>query len=226
MDHEQGEDLTPASAGGGRAMPVRPTRSGGAEVRRLWESVFTSGDGEQRRSILVAGSEFGEGATQIATALALAGAAYPPGRRVVLVDADAHRPGVPELFGIRSSPGLLDVMAGRTNLDSVLVRGQADGLSILPVGRADGDATALLQPEAAERTIRELTSRFDRVIIDSAPVNPCPETAPLARFTGGVLLVIHAGFTRHEAVAAAIGRIQQAEGRLIGVVLNNDAGHG
>jgi polysaccharide biosynthesis transport protein len=66
----------------------------------------------------------------------------------------------------------------------------------------------------------KLGATFDRIVIDSAPVNLVSDTVVFSRIVQGVCLVVRAGKTPRRSVQRAVQSLQQAEARLFGVVLN------
>jgi len=226
MIRDRGEDVSPnAAAGAGGVGPGRATSltvhpEAQAAVERLWGSIFFSPERTAPKSILVTSAEPGEGATEVAVALALTGTSSQQSMRVALVDCNVYKPMLAELFGIRSSPGTLDVLAGEASLEDSVVPAANERLGLLPWGEPGEAATSLLRSERIAAMLRELAERYDHVIIDAPPVNRHAAVQALAGLTDGVVLVTKAGITRRESVAEAKKRIELAQGKIIGVVLN------
>lgn len=65
-----------------------------------------------------------------------------------------------------------------------------------------------------------MRERFDFTLLDAPPITLNPESASLARWADGVILVVHAGKTRWEVVEQAKVQLQLAGAKLLGVVLN------
>ncbi|HOA75678.1 MAG TPA: CpsD/CapB family tyrosine-protein kinase [Phycisphaerae bacterium] len=207
-----------------RLEPVRSavgiTPAARDEIEQLWGSVFFSAEHKAPRSVIVTGAEPDEGATEVAAALALVGASARHGHRVALVDFNLREPMVASLMGVPESPGVRDALAsgeliGGTNV--VLQEGQ---LTVVPAGRPDGHASAAVDPERVQRLIQHLLSYHDHVIVDAPSVNRNSTVQALAALTDGVLLVARQSVTRREALAEAKKRIELAQGKLIGLVLN------
>lgn len=190
------------------------------QVEQVWSSVFFSADQKAPRSVIVTGAEPNEGATELAVALALVGASANHGSRIALVDFNLREPRVAHLVGIPETPGVLDALEtgellGGTNV--LLKQGQ---FTVLPSGKPNGKSNAPLDPPTVQRLIQHLLRQHDHVIIDAPPINRHAAAQTLAGITDGVLLVARQGVTRREAVAEAKKRIELAQGKLIGVVLN------
>jgi Mrp family chromosome partitioning ATPase len=62
--------------------------------------------------------------------------------------------------------------------------------------------------------------RFDRVVVDSAPIHAVSDTLLLMNKIQTVCLVIRAGKTPRKAVARAVEQIYKTEAPLAGVILN------
>lgn len=224
MIRDKGEDISPGSpaAAESPAAPAGPMLApkAGEAVEQLWGSVFLSPERTAPKAIVVTSAESGEGATQVAAGLALAGSSTEYGLRIALVEFDVRRPKIAALFGVRSVPGLAEVICDEVALADALVQPDNDRLDILPAGRTDDSSLRLLQSPRVGELVRELAASHDHVIIDAPAVNRCATAQTLAGLTDGVLLVVKAGVTRRESIAEAKKRIEYAQGKLIGVALN------
>lgn len=190
------------------------------QVEQVWSSVFFSADQKAPQSIIVTGAERKEGATELAVALALVGASAGHASRIALVDLNLREPRVAHLVGVPESPGVINALetgeaVGGANV--LLAHGQ---FTVVPSGKPNGKAMPAVDPAAVNRLIQHLLKQHDHVIIDAPPVNRHATVQTLAGIVDGVLLVARQGVTRREAVAEAKRRIELAQGKLIGVVLN------
>jgi protein-tyrosine kinase len=66
----------------------------------------------------------------------------------------------------------------------------------------------------------DLTSRFDYVVVDAPPVLSAPESLCIAANVDVVVLVLESGVTRREVARKTIEKIEEAEGKVLGIVLN------
>lgn len=190
------------------------------QVEQLWGSLFFSADRKTPRSVIVSGAEPGEGATEIAVALALVGASADHGHRVALVDFNLREPRVARLMNVPQAPGVLDALKRGeipAGTQVTLTRGR---LTVLPAGSAAGEAVAPVDPSVAEKLISHLLRHHEHVIVDAPAVNRYSTVQALAGLTDGVVLVARQGVTRREALAEARKRIELAQGKLLGLVLN------
>ena len=157
----------------------------------------------------------GKSTTSINIALALAEA----GRTVVLVDGDLRRPRLAKYLDVLGSVGVSTVLSGGAALDEILQQTKFPRLSVLAAGPTPPNPSELLGSLAAEKMLTELRSRFDYVIIDSAPLLAVTDGAILAAKSDGALVVVKAGQTRRDQLAHAIGMLNDVGATLLGAVL-------
>jgi polysaccharide biosynthesis transport protein len=190
--------------------------SAGADdaVRQLWGSVFFSPERKAPQTVVITSAEPREGVTEIACALALVGSAS---RRIALVEFNFRRPRVGKLFGLSAGPGAAEVMAGDAELGAAMKSVGAQ-LHVLQAGGKEKAFT--LHSEAVVDLLGQLTREHDHVIIDAPCANREATAQALGGLTDGVLLVARSGVTRREAVADAKKRIEMAQGKVLGVILN------
>lgn len=169
-------------------------------------------------SFLVTSAIAGEGKTTVASNLAALAAGG--GASVVLVDADLRRPMIDRVFGVEPSPGLADLLAGNAQLDETLVDLPGSSLSLLPAGRPPAHPAELLGSARAEALLRQLTSEFDVVIVDTAPLLPVTDARLLSKDVDGVVLVTRLSATGRTLVQRAITALAKVDARVFGITAN------
>ena len=170
------------------------------------------------RHVVVTSAVPGEGKTSVASNLAITWAQT--GAAVCLVEADLRRPSVSRFFGVDGSLGLSDVLVGEADLDEVLLPWNHSMLTVLPAGSLPPDPAALLGSSAMHALVSKLGSRFDVVIYDTPPVLSVTDGIVLGEQVDGIVLVLRAGTSRREHVAAAVDVLRHARLTLLGTVLN------
>lgn len=174
------------------------------------------------RSLVVTSAVVGEGKTSVASDLALAFAEA--GTRVVLVDGDFRKPKVARIFAVPPEPGLSNVLRGEIDLQVALRPSKAPGLAILPSGPIVTSPSELLGGGRFGALLEELATKYDLVIIDSAPVLPVADTMSLVATTDAVLVVALVGRTAKEDVREAVDRLRGFQARVVGIVANGVRG--
>ena len=171
------------------------------------------------RTVLVTSTAPSEGKTL--TAANLAAVFAQAGRRVIVVDADLHRPRQHRVFKLPNNTGLTNALLSEGSALEVLVQETAvPGLQVLTSGPLPPNPAELLGSARMRELLAQLTSLADIVVIDSPPTMAVSDTAILASEVDGVLLVLDAGKTRREIAVHALTGLRQVQARVIGVVLN------
>jgi len=68
--------------------------------------------------------------------------------------------------------------------------------------------------------LAELATRFDRVILDSPPVQAVTDAVVLSKLVDGVILVVRADKTLREDVKRSSRQIHDVGGSIFGVIVN------
>ena len=68
--------------------------------------------------------------------------------------------------------------------------------------------------------IKRLLNDYDRVIVDSAPVNMVSDTLLMAKYFSGVCLVVRNGKTPRPAAERAVWLLEQSRANIVGTILN------
>ena len=95
------------------------------------------------------------------------------------------------------------------------------GLDILTCGPIPPNPSELLHTEGFLKLLDEMTARYDRVILDSPPVNVVTDATILSQITDGTILVIKASKTTRDAARRAARQLMDINANLLGVVLND-----
>ena len=176
---------------------------------------------DARRVFLITSAVPGEGKSF--SSLSLAHSFAMNGHRTVLIEADMRRPTFHTAFpdlATRETPGLTDVLSGNCQLNEALVQTTQENLTVLFAGRKAPSPAELLAGRALNKVVETLKHDFDRVVIDTAPINAVSDTITMISAAQYVCLVVRPAKTRKRAIARAIHLIEKAKGALAGFVLN------
>jgi capsular exopolysaccharide synthesis family protein len=169
-------------------------------------------------ALLVTSSDENEGKSL--TSLNLAIAFSWTGKRVLLVDGDLRRGALHRAFDLKTSKGLVDVLAGSvSDWREAAQKTPYENLTILPAGRFNHEVPELLSPSRLRSLLTEWQRDYDLILIDSAPAGRVVDTAMMARVCDGVMMVVRHGTTRFGDVRHALHRLPGAN--LLGFCLND-----
>jgi protein-tyrosine kinase len=174
----------------------------------------------QGNLVMVASAVAGEGKTFTSLNLALS-MCLEEDVTVLLVDGDVVNPRISRILGVENEPGLLDLVRDSgVSVGSAILATDVPGLSFLPAGRPDANATELLA-STRMRDVVALLSGHDPtrlVLFDSAPLLLTTESQALAQVAGQILLVVRADQTTQHVVLEALETL--GEGKPVSLVLN------
>jgi capsular exopolysaccharide synthesis family protein len=219
-------ELNGSSTNGDGFGPAEPdARSAVAEAysRLQTNLAFVRPRGENVLKTLVITSPLsGDGKTTSAVNLAVT--LVTRGHRVLLVDGDLRRGIINRVFGASRTPGLSDVIAGTTSIEAA-VRGVSLGrggeLHYLPTGSLPSQPASLLDSAALGDLLSRLPSYYDRIVIDSPPINIVTDAALLSAHADGVLVIARSGVTATQALSFAMEQLRHVRAPVLGAVLND-----
>lgn len=186
-------------------------------IRSLRTALDLHGDAKRHRITLVTSSVPREGKTYISLCLATMFAKTHP--RVLLIDADVHRPNVFRMLGVDGERGLVQVLAGEIAEDEAIAPGVAGGLDFMPAGKAP-DIAEIVNGPGMSALLERLLTRYDHIIIDSPPVLAVADTRVLACLADRVLYLIKWNSTPRDAVRNGVKLLRSVGAPMFGVVLS------
>ena len=140
------------------------------------------------------------------------------GCQVLLVDCDLRRPKIHTSLGLEPRAGLAEVLLDRNSLDEALVKVDNLNLDVLGVRYAPPNPSELLASSHMLELVRELCSRYDRVVFDTPATLGLPDSKIISELCDGLVMVVLADVTPREDVRAALEVLDQQ--RLLGFLLN------
>ena len=187
--------------------------------RLLRVNLEFSGVDKPLKLLLVTGTSAQDGKSL--TAANLAAAYARAGKRVILLDADLHRPTQQRLFHVSNNMGLTTALRSADSvLESLLQPTGVAGLHILTSGPLPPNPAELLGSKRMQEILAHIQELADLVIVDSPPLTAVTDAIMLAMAADGVLLVIRAGKTRRTNSKRALKLLKQVQAHLVGLVYN------
>jgi polysaccharide biosynthesis transport protein len=174
--------------------------------RNLRSSLLLIQQAKSRRTLLFTSAHPGEGKTFCAVNCAISFAQL--GLKTLIVDADVRQSDLAQWFFPEAPP------TGRILCTDV------PNLSAVFADKAHANAQEFLSGLTFEQLMRQALEKFDRIVVDSAPVNLVSDTLLFARHVQSVCLVIQAGKTPVEDVIRAAQRLSEADAAPVGFVWN------
>ncbi|QBC84168.1 tyrosine-protein kinase domain-containing protein [Mycobacterium avium] len=177
--------------------------------------------GPDARQVLVTGPFGGEGTTTTAMNLALALAEM--GEDALLVEGDSRRHVIAGLLRVESGEGLASALANPAAAAEVVKPTPISRLFILASrsARRESLPPSAYLPEVVDRVVQELSSRFDRIVIDGPPVLATADTGLLSGAVPATVLVVRAKRTTADELQDALTALRAAGAHVVGTVLTD-----
>ena len=193
----------------------------GLDFARVWSSIFSVSAEKPPKSILFVSPGPRQGASTLASGSALTAAQANPDLRFGLLDCNFRAPAMERLFQIPASPGAVDALSGTTDPAELgYALGVHANLLVIPAGQVSADPLALFRRQAMAGLLNALTSRFDVLLVDTAPVNHYPDAQIIAPMFDAIVVVVDVSQAPRETVTKAKQIIQTTGANLLGTVLN------
>jgi capsular exopolysaccharide synthesis family protein len=193
--------------------------SGIAEAARSVRTnlMFASPDKPHRR-LLVTSAAPSEGKTTVACSIAIAFAQS--GQRTCIIDCDLRRPRLHRIFGRAGDTGITNVLVGDATLDDVAKPTQVENLWSIPAGPTPPNPADLLHSAAFKKFLADVSARFDRVVIDSAPLVAVTDSAIVSTLVDGTVFVVRAFKTAVQVSRQGLRALRDVDANVVGAVLN------
>lgn len=172
--------------------------------------------------LLVTSSNPSEGKSCIVANLGIAMAQS--GSKTLIIDCDFRRPVMHKIFDLQDAEaGFADML---TNVKVYgrkkgIKQTQIDNLHVIPCGKVPHNPSELLSSALARMLIGTLAEKYDKVLIDSPPINTVTDPVILSRLVNGVVFVVRAGETKRDVALRAMEQLRSAEAPIVGGVLNS-----
>jgi capsular exopolysaccharide synthesis family protein len=170
------------------------------------------------RKVLVTSAAPSEGKTTVACSLAIALAQG--GQRVCLIDCDLRRPRLHRIFDRMDGCGVTTVVVGDATIDEAIKPTDIENLWTIPSGPQPPNPADMLHSDRFRALIESVSQRFDRVLLDSAPLVAVTDSAILSTLVDGTVFVVRANKTSKHASTQGLRALRDVDSRVIGAVLN------
>ncbi|KLN63530.1 GumC family protein [Vibrio sp. VPAP30] len=172
----------------------------------------------QRKLIAVSSSVPGEGKTTTSVNLALS---FSKLEKVLLIDCDLRKPSIAQRFKLNpSTPGLVNHLLMNHPLEESITSIEGSNLDVMSAGMVAPDPQELLGSQGFAEMIRDLETKYDRIIIDTPPILPVKDSFIVGKITGGIILVLKANSTTKSVYKHTMTLFTKHTIAIDGVVLN------
>lgn len=187
--------------------------------RNLRSSIFLKLKSDQSKIILVSSSQPQEGKSFISFNIAASIASV--GFKTVLIDCDLRRPVLHHKFSKENSMGISNYLVRKAMPDDIINETNTENLSFIMAGPLLPNPSELLSAGALDGLIESLKSRFEYIIMDTAPIQLVSDSIQLMKYSSMIILVVRLNTTKKDTFRSAINALDMNEITNYDIVLND-----
>ena len=186
-------------------------------IRTIRTSICLDDLQQARKVIMVTSALPSEGKSTLASHLAHSLSHV---EKVLLIECDLRRPSLDRAFNFPDTLGLAQLLSGDASFSQCIKLKAIGDLDVIPAGSIPERPLDLLTSRRFSRLIELMKDRYDRIIIDSAPVQAVSDALLLGQFADAVLYSIKANSTTIDIAARGIKRMRESGININGVVVS------
>ena len=203
----------------GQKVHLKPRSIAAEAYRTIRTAVFFGVPKGQAKTILVTSPASGDGKSTLVSNLAITMAQA--GQKTLVLDADFRKPTQHNIFEVDGSKGLSSVLAGTHTAKQVIQQGPVKGLDVLACGPEVPNPAELLNSAEFEKILKNLSEKYDRIIIDSPPVAPVADSQILGAICDITLLVLRAEKSTRRLSQQTRDGLLSVGARILGAIVND-----
>ena len=210
----RGDDMTR-----GQSVVLAPSSPSAEAYRAIRTAVYFGVPGGEAKTMLVTSPDRAEGKTTLVSNLALSMAQA--GQRTLVLDADFRKPMQHVIFQVAEEPGLTNLLVSRDSYVNAIQASMIEHLHVLPAGPIPPNPSEMLSSQAFANLLKNLSERYDRIVVDSPPVMAVADARIIAALCDVTLLVLRAESSTRRLSGQALDNLLRVGARVLGVVVNN-----
>ncbi len=186
--------------------------------RSIYSTLKLNEQSRDLKVILTTSTLPGEGKSFVSSNLALTFANH--GEKTLLLDGDLRLPNVARSLQMKNDIGILPYIEKGISLDDIISSDVYPNFDVLSTGGKSKNPTQILNSPKFRSMISELRERYDRIIIDSPPLDAVSDALNILPIADGIIYVIKFNFVSHRLITKNLRNIQDSDKPLIGAILN------
>jgi tyrosine-protein kinase Etk/Wzc len=142
------------------------------------------------------------------------------GKKVLLIDGDIRKGHLKNYFKVGQCPGLTEIVAGNVSFDEAVLTGPVETLHFLASGAYPPNPSELLMNAKFKDLLQKVSTMYDLVIIDTAPILAVTDAAIIMHHTGTNFLVLSSDTHEVAEIQLALKRFATNGVKIAGTVFN------
>jgi polysaccharide biosynthesis transport protein len=152
--------------------------------------------------------------------------------KAIVVEADLRNPTLAAQHGLRSGPGLAELLTNQVELDAAIqskqlpavgTNGAGGGerkVDVIVAGSNPPNPAELIESKTMSDILSQLAERYELVVIDTAPIGVVSDAIPLLRMADGLIVVARIGETTRDTAYEMRDQLSRLDVPVLGLVAN------
>lgn len=188
-------------------------------IRNIRTSILFSNLDHPPKTIIVTSAVPSEGKTTLSCSIALS---FSQIGRTLLVEADLRKPSQVKMMGLNGSSGLASIISGQATIEETVIKdSEHNNLSYLSSKVSASNPLEILSSRKFSSTLDELKTKYDYIVIDTAPVILFSDALVISHLADCSLLVVKADSTTRSMAKGALKRFKAIHLNPVGAVLTH-----
>lgn len=187
-------------------------------IRSSLQFLYKKQNVEGSKTLMVTSSVSGEGKTfcaiNIATVFAMSE------KKTIILGLDLRKPKIFEDFYITNEIGIVNCLIGQKNLDEIIQKTHIPFLDVITSGPVPPNPAELLMSDGMKELLSELKTKYDYIILDTAPVGLVSDALELANYSDIILYIVRQNFTKKDMITLLNNRVKRDELKNVSIILN------
>jgi capsular exopolysaccharide synthesis family protein len=185
--------------------------------RRLQNNLIYINPDEKLKSLMITSPGKGEGKTTTISNLGVIMAEA--GYKTLIVDTDLRRPNVHNMFGLKRTPGLMEILFDNVSREDAVQKTIVPGLSVLSAGREPPNPSSIMQSRSFLDCIKKLEDHYEFVLIDTPPFGIITDSAALITQTDEIAVIARYNETLEAQLDHTLEQLNRIHAKVLGTVL-------
>jgi capsular exopolysaccharide synthesis family protein len=185
--------------------------------RRLQNNLIYTNPDEKLKSLMITSPGKGDGKTTTISNLGVIMAEA--GYQTLIVDTDLRRPNVHKMFGLKRTPGLMEILFDNVSREDAVQKTIVPGLGILSAGMEPPNPTSIMQSRSFLDCIKKMENHYDFVLIDTPPFGIITDSAALITQTDEIAIIVRYNETLEAQLDQTLEQLNRINAKVLGTVL-------
>lgn len=176
---------------------------------------------EEIKSVLITSEKPKAGKSIVSANIAITYAQV--GYKTLIIDGDMRKPTQHYQFETSNYDGLSNLIIGNSDFDKAIRSTRVKNLDLLTSGPIPPNPSELIASESFKKIFEHLQKKYDFILIDTPPIVSVTDAQVFLQYVPNCVLIIDAQKNNRSEVKKAKQLVEQANGHVIGAILNKTA---